>query len=139
MDRLQAAEQFRKALQIFAEGLEEGQVLQIPAVFDSYKVGKAYQCGEYFIYGENSVGDPQLYKVLQAHTSQENWKPNETSSLYTAIGISSDGYPMWAHPAGSHDAYNIGDQVEHNGKRWSSTVDNNVWEPGVYGWKEEEK
>ena len=37
--------------------------------------------------------------------------------------------------AGAHDAYNIGDKVTHNGKTWVSDVDNNVWEPGVYGWK----
>lgn len=24
----------------------------------------------------------------------------------------------------------------HNGVTWTSTVDNNVWEPGVYGWTE---
>ena len=26
-----------------------------------------------------------------------------------------------------------GDKVTHNGATWISTVDNNVWEPGVYG------
>lgn len=29
-----------------------------------------------------------------------------------------------------------GDKVMHNGKTWQSTTDNNVWEPGVYGWEE---
>ena len=27
-------------------------------------------------------------------------------------------------------------KVSHNGKHWTSTVDSNVWEPGVYGWTE---
>lgn len=39
-----------------------------------------------------------------------------------------------AHRA--HDAYAQGDKVSHNGKHWTSKVDNNVWEPGVYGWTE---
>lgn len=30
-----------------------------------------------------------------------------------------------------------GDKVAHNGKTWVSDVDNNVWEPGVYGWIEQ--
>jgi hypothetical protein len=30
----------------------------------------------------------------------------------------------------------IGDKVAHNSKIWESIVDNNAWEPGVYGWKE---
>ena len=29
-----------------------------------------------------------------------------------------------------------GDKVTNNGKTWQSTTDNNVWEPGVYGWEE---
>jgi hypothetical protein len=28
-----------------------------------------------------------------------------------------------------------GDRVTHNDQTWESTVDNNVWEPGVYGWQ----
>ena len=32
--------------------------------------------------------------------------------------------------------YMIGDRVTHNGVTWESTIDNNVWEPGVYGWTE---
>lgn len=37
---------------------------------------------------------------------------------------------------GAQDAYNKGDKVSHDGKHWVSDVDNNVWAPGVYGWKE---
>ena len=33
-------------------------------------------------------------------------------------------------------AYSMGDKVSHNSKHWKSTVNNNVWEPGVYGWEE---
>ena len=39
-------------------------------------------------------------------------------------------------PIGAHDAYAKGDKTSHNSKNWVSTVDNNVWEPGVYGWEE---
>ena len=35
-----------------------------------------------------------------------------------------------------HDAYPLGAKVSHNEKHWTSTVENNVWEPGVYGWEE---
>lgn len=44
------------------------------------------------------------------------------------------GYPAWIQPTGAQDAYNIGDRVSHNGQNWESTVDANVWEPGVFGW-----
>ena len=39
-------------------------------------------------------------------------------------------------PLGAHDAYSKGAKVSHNGKKWTSDSDGNVWEPGVYGWTE---
>lgn len=36
----------------------------------------------------------------------------------------------------TYDAYQIGAEVTHAWKTWTSTVANNVWEPGVYGWKD---
>ena len=42
----------------------------------------------------------------------------------------------WVQPTGTQDAYNMGDQVTHNGATWTSTVDANTWEPGVFGWSE---
>ena len=44
------------------------------------------------------------------------------------------GVPAWQQPTGAHDAYNKGDQVSHNGVTWTSDIDSNTWEPGVYGW-----
>lgn len=46
-----------------------------------------------------------------------------------------DTIPEWEQP-GSTNPYAKGDKVMHNGKTWQSTTDNNVWEPGVYGWEE---
>ena len=43
----------------------------------------------------------------------------------------------WSQPIGAHDAYSKNAKVSHNGKHWTSSVDSNVWEPGVYGWEEE--
>ncbi len=42
--------------------------------------------------------------------------------------------PAWIQPTGATDAYQIGDRVTHNSQTWTSTVADNVWEPGVYGW-----
>ena len=48
----------------------------------------------------------------------------------------SEEYPEWVRPTGAHDAYAQGAKVSHNGKKWTSNIENNVWEPGVYGWTE---
>ena len=136
MNKLQIAEQFRKALQMFVESLSDEKCMEIATVLPSYEVGKAYAIGDRFTYGTNGVGDPQIYKVVQSHTSAEEWKPSETPSLYSKVGVAPSGYDEWSQPTGAHDAYAKGDKVSHNGKHWTSSVDNNVWEPGVYGWTE---
>ena len=136
MNKLQAAEQLRRALQIFAGTLTEEQAMEVATVYDPWAEGKAYTAGQYLTYGENSVGDPQLYKVVQAHTSQADWTPDATASLYTPIGLDDAGYPIWAQPTGAHDAYNKGDIVNYNGTLYQSLIDGNVYSPEAYpaGW-----
>ena len=136
MNRLQAAEQLRKALQIFAAALTDDQALEIATVYPAWQSGWAYSVGEVISYGTNSLGDPQLYKVVQAHTSQAEWTPDATPALYDAFGLDESGYPIWAQPSGAHDAYSAGDIVNYNGMLYQSTINGNVWSPDVYpaGW-----
>ena len=137
MNRIQAAEQLRKALQLFAASLTDEQAMEVVAVYDPWTVGKYYAVGEFLTYGKNGVGDPQLYKVSQAHTAQADWKPDAAPALYTAIGLDSNGYPVWSQPAGAHDAYNKGDIVNYEGALYKSLIDSNVYSPAAYpsGWE----
>ena len=137
MDKLQAAEQLRKAIQMFAATLTDEQALQIACVYDVYQVNKSYNVDDLFTYGTNSVGDPQLYRVVQAHTSQADWTPDTTPALYTPIGLDDSGYDIWSKPTGAHDAYNIGDIVNYNGTLYKSKIHGNVWSPDEYpaGWE----
>lgn len=134
----------RKALQIFLSTMDvETQaenMLEVASVFPKFEVGKAYKAKDVFSYGENAVGDAQLYTVLQDHTSAAEWIPGtETSvSLYKAIGVTEDGVAVWVQPLGASDAYNTGDIVSYNGTLYKSTIDGNVWAPDAYpaGWEE---
>lgn len=77
-----------------------------------------------------------LYKCLQAHTAQATWTPTDAPSLWAKVLIPDpEVIPEWEQPE-STNPYMKGDKVKHKGKTWSSTIDNNVWEPGVYGWAE---
>ena len=136
MERIAYAEQFRKAVQYFATTLPEEKALAVSSIFDEWAVNVKYVTGEWVAYGVNAVGDPQLYQVLQDHTSAAEWTPDTATSLYKAVGIDPSGIPLWVQPLGATDAYKLGDIVMHNGKTWKSSIDNNVWEPGVYGWEE---
>lgn len=139
MNKVQAALELRKALQYFLATLdvetEAEKILSIPTVFPKYKVGVAYKVKEIFAYGENEVGDPQLYQVLQDHTSAEEWTPDTAASLYKKVGVTEDGYPEWVQPLGATDAYNTGDIVSYEGVLYKCTSDSNVYAPGVYGWE----
>lgn len=137
MDRLQAAEQMRKALQMFAGSLSDEQALEVASVYDAWVVGKQYKVNDLFVYGENDVGDPQLYRVVQAHTAQADWTPNVTASLYKAIGLDDSGHPVWSQPTGAHDAYNAGDVVNYKGVLYKSLINGNIWAPDQYpqGWE----
>lgn len=75
----------------------------------------------------------KLYKVVQAHTTQPGWEPDKTPALFTEIAKPGE-IPEWRQPTGVQDAYQTGDKVRHSGQVWESEVNDNVWEPGVYGW-----
>jgi hypothetical protein len=137
MNQLQAAEAFRKALQMFAASLADDKAMEVAAVFDPWAPSRAYAVGDLLTYGVNSVGDPQLYRVAQAHTSQADWTPDAVPALFTAVGLDEKGYPVWAQPTGAHDAYNKGDVVDYNGILYQSTMDGNTYSPDAYpaGWQ----
>lgn len=141
MNQVYIAEQMHRAFQMLAQSLHlpDTNAMEIADLYEAYAVGKTYPVGYIFKYGVNADGETQLYSVLQEHTSQEDWKPDETPSLYKAVGFTDDGVPVWTQPLGATDAYMMGDEVEHNSAIWVSIVDNNVWEPGVYGWEQKEE
>ena len=111
--------------------LSQDELDEIAALWPPWESGVAVAVDE--IYSYNSA----LYRVVQAHTTQADCTPDVTPALFAVIappGI----IPEWVQPTGGHDAYQTGDRVTHNGHTWVSTVDANVWEPGVYGWTQEE-
>lgn len=137
MTKLQMAEQFRRAVQMFIRSLTDEEAMEVATVYPKYEVGKNYKTDDIFSYGENSVGDPQLYRVEQDHVSQEDWLPSENRALYTPIGLTDAGYPIWSRPTGGHDAYNAGDIVDYNGALYKSLMNGNTYSPEEYpaGWE----
>lgn len=83
--------------------------------------------------GDKVQYDNKLYRVLQAHTSEPNWTPELAVSLF--VEIQTAAIPDWVQPS-SVNPYMKGDKVKHINKVWISDIDNNVWEPSVYGWSE---
>lgn len=136
MTTIEQAEAIREAMDYAGATLEDEQALICVRLYRPWGVRRAYEAGEFCTYGTNSVGDPQLFKVVQAHTSQGDWLPDATPALYVAIGLDDDSYPFWAQPTGAHDAYNKGDIVNYKGVLYQSVIDGNVYSPDAYpaGW-----
>ena len=110
---------------------DDKEALELQILYKQWdnQIGKTLQVGEYINY------DGILYKVLQEHTVQEEWKPDVSPSLFAKVLVDPTGETIleWQQPD-STNPYMKGDKVTHNGITYVCDIDNNVWEPGVHGW-----
>ena len=123
-------EALRPYIEKAAASLDDNDAVNAVKLFPAWAIGVSVTVGERYQYAD------KLYKCLQAHTTQADWKPDDSPSLWVGISDPAEEWPEWSQPVGSTDAYAKGAKVSHNGKHWTSDVDANVWEPGVYGWSE---
>lgn len=123
----------RMAVQQARAITDDPKALEVQALYKDWtkQIGKDLVKGEYINY------DGVLYKVLTAHTVQESWTPVSSPSLFAKVLTDPTGETIkeWEQPD-STNAYKKGDKVKYKDKIYQSTVDNNVWEPTVYGWEE---
>lgn len=133
-DDVTAAKQIRHALTMFANTLPVDKALEVTAVFPEWEPSVNYAKDNYVRYGLNQDNEPQLYRIISPHVSQSDWTPAAAASLFVKVGFTDAGIPVWVQPMGAHDAYMKGDVVSYNNTQYTSDVDGNVWQPGVYGW-----
>ena len=122
------ARQFRSKLNGLIDVLDDEDALDNTVLFPEWAVGMAYSADDRIQY------KGLLYKCVQGHTSQADWTPDITPALWTRVSV--DEWPEWIQPTGAQDAYRLGAKVSHNDKHWTSDIDYNTYEPGVYGWTE---
>ena len=111
---------------------DEKEALEVRLLYPRWKIGISYTVGQFVNHNE------VLYKVLIAHTSQTDWTPDISPSLFAKVLIDPTGetIPEWVQPD-STNAYMIGDKVKYEGKVYESIINNNIWSPAAYpaGWK----
>ena len=118
------------AQQINGLTVDDNTALRMAEFYPEWAAGVAYTA-EYKVQRSG-----KLWRCLQDHTSQDGWEPESAPSLWAKVLIPDETVvPEWEQPD-STNPYSAGDKVTHNGKTWVSDIDNNVWEPGVYGWSE---
>lgn len=113
---------------ILADELTEEETKAIAGLFQPWIAGESVNIGTLRLY------EDELYKCVQAHTTQSDWTPDITPALWvikSAPGV----IPEWVQPD-STNPYMIGDKVTYNGHIWESSIDANVWSPSAYpaGW-----
>lgn len=131
------------------EQLKEMLVMSRPAVSDEF----ALKTIDMFPRWEDNIGktitnddiskgynryqhNGKLYKVVQPTVFQTQYEPGAEGTSSIFVEVSLEEWPEWVQPTGAHDAYAKDAKVTHNSKKWTSDVDANTWEPGVYGWTE---
>ena len=111
-----------------AQTLDDAEALEVKGIYPEWSSSGVYAVGDKVQYKDI------LYRCIKEHTAQSTWMPTKATSLWAKVLIPDpEVIPAWEQPD-STNPYMQGDKVAHNGKTWVSDIDNNVWEPGVYGW-----
>ena len=127
---IERARQLRATIEELATNLTDNAALEAKELFSIWSTDTDYIVDDRVRYEDG------LYRVLQNHTSQDDWTPTNAPALFAEILPGQDGTDIgeWVQPD-STNPYQIGDRVIHNGVVYECTVANNVWEPGIYGWQ----
>ena len=127
------ATDFRVAVDSLIQNMTDEEAITAIVLFPIWQSGKEYNVNDRVKYNN------KLYKVLQAHTSQDDWTPDVAVSLFACLLTDEESGTIqeWTQPD-STNGYATGNIVSYNGKYYKSTADNNVYEPGTTGapWKE---
>lgn len=130
-DMSEVMEAVKKMLSSSVVELSDEDALEVAALYPTWasKIGDTVNVGERYWY------NGKLYKVVQAHTVQEDWTPDVSTSLFTEVTI--DEWPELVVPIPSSNPYMQGDKVTFEGVHYVSLIDNNVWSPAALpsGWE----
>lgn len=85
MDITQRARQLRPYIVKAAQSLDDTDALQATELYDEWKPGTAYEAG----YKLRRNG--KVWRLRQAHTSQEGWEPENAPALFEEINETHKG------------------------------------------------
>ena len=127
------ARALRPLIERSAASLSDADALEAVELFPAWAPDVDAQLGDRVRRGT------RLYRCVQAHHTQPGWEPETVPALWTEVAKPGE-IPVWRQPTGAQDAYMTGDRVRYPAEAdpvYISTIDNNVWEPTVYGWAAE--
>ena len=81
----QQARKYRAIIEQGAQSLTDAEALAVKTLYPKWAAGQSYTVGYKLLYGG------ELYKVIQAHTSQASWTPDAAPAMFTRIDEQHDG------------------------------------------------
>ena len=134
---IERARILRGTIEEMAQSLDDSTAESVPELFPEWNPeGCDYEPGD------RVKRNGLLYKVLQPHTSQAGWTPEDAPSLFAQIlpGQGGTAIGVWKKPD-STNTYMTGDRAHYPTMAdpiYESLIDNNVWSPEEYpaGWRE---
>ena len=113
----------KRMLASSVEEMTDEDALEVAALFPTWasKIGIQVAAGERLWY------DGRLWKVIQAHTVQEEWTPDTAVSLYVEVSI--EEWPEIPEVITAENAFMIGDRGTWKGQHYICKMDNCVWNP----------
>lgn len=131
INNLEEATLLRQQLNDVINTMTDEEAQERAFLFPNWKTNTSYNVGTRVRYGG------RIFKVLQAHTSQDIWTPTHAPSLFAQVLTDEEtGEPTaWQQPT-STNPYMYGDKVIYNNAIYESIIDFNVWNPTDYpqGW-----
>lgn len=131
MNLVEQARQLRKQWQQLLTANDDTTIIDCEDLVDAWQADTDYSVNDIRKF------DGQVYRCVQAHTSQADWTPSQAPALWTVKHTKNKDKPKpFVQPQGAHDAY-MKDEVvlfEIDGvmKLCISKVDNNVYNPADY-------
>lgn len=131
MTLIEQARQLRKQWQQLLQANDDTTIIDCEDLVDNWQIDNAYAVNDICRY------EGQVYRCVQAHTSQTDWQPSQTPALWAIKHTKNKDNPKpFVQPTGAHDAYMKDEVVLYNDRVYISIVDNNVYSPDAYaqGW-----
>lgn len=125
-DYEQVVEAVKKMFSTDTDTLSDEEALDVAALYPTWRS----KIGEAVAVGTRLWDDGKLWKVIQPHTVQENWRPADAVSLFVEVSI--EEWPEIPEVIPSTAPWMAGQKGTWKGQRYICNMDNCVWNPDQY-------
>ncbi|RHN01459.1 carbohydrate-binding protein [Dielma fastidiosa] len=127
MSLVEQARLLRKQWQQLLPANDDTKIIDCEDLVDNWDIGIDYAVNDIRKF------DGQVYRCVQAHTSQDGWEPSQTPALWAIKHTKNKDNPKpYVQPTGAHDAYMMDEVVLFDDAVYISKVNNNAYSPVDY-------